>query len=35
MPDRHPNDPYLGAILGLACGDALGAPVEFIDQGEV
>lgn len=32
MPDRRPSDPYAGALLGLACGDALGAPVEFMSQ---
>ena len=32
MTDRHPSDPYFGALLGLACGDALGAPVEFMSR---
>ena len=25
-------DRVVGAVLGLACGDALGAPIEFMDQ---
>jgi|CXWL01.1.fsa_nt_gi ADP-ribosyl-[dinitrogen reductase] hydrolase len=28
-PDRYRPDRILGAFLGLACGDALGAPAEF------
>ena len=35
MSDRNPSEPYLGAFLGLACGDALGAPVEFLKRAEV
>lgn len=27
---RHPTDRFAGAMLGLACGDALGAPAEFL-----
>ncbi len=30
MKARHPTDRYTGAMLGLACGDALGAPAEFL-----
>ncbi len=29
---RTARDPYLGALLGLACGDALGAPAEFLKK---
>ncbi len=32
MTRRKPSDPYIGAFLGLACGDALGAPVEFMSK---
>jgi ADP-ribosyl-[dinitrogen reductase] hydrolase len=32
---RSAKDPYVGALLGLACGDALGAPVEFLDKAQV
>jgi ADP-ribosyl-[dinitrogen reductase] hydrolase len=32
---RSPRDRTLGAFLGLACGDALGAPVEFMNRAAV
>ncbi len=35
MNERKPSDPYLGALFGLACGDALGAPVEFLSKADV
>lgn len=35
MAERRPSDPYLGAFLGMACGDALGAPVEFQNQAAI
>ena len=31
----HPSDPFLGGILTLACGDALGAPTEFKSAEEI
>jgi ADP-ribosyl-[dinitrogen reductase] hydrolase len=30
MPQRKPSDRYAGSLLALACGDALGAPAEFL-----
>ncbi len=35
MNPQRPRDPYLGALLGLACGDALGAPVEFLSKAQI
>ncbi|MGB6369257.1 MAG: ADP-ribosylglycohydrolase family protein, partial [Thermoanaerobaculia bacterium] len=32
LPKRTPSDRYAGALLALACGDALGAPAEFLSQ---
>jgi ADP-ribosylglycohydrolase len=32
---RSASDPYVGALLGLACGDALGAPAEFLKRAEL
>src|SRR5215217_2654750 len=29
------SDRYVGCLLGLACGDALGGPVEFISRAEI
>jgi ADP-ribosyl-[dinitrogen reductase] hydrolase len=29
------RDRYAGTLLGLACGDALGGPVEFLDRDEI
>jgi len=29
---RRPSDRYAGAVLALACGDALGAPAEFLSR---
>ena len=29
---RTVKDPYIGALLGLAWGDALGDPVEFLNR---
>lgn len=34
-PDPELYDRALGAYLGLACGDALGATVEFLTKGEI
>ena len=30
--NRHPSDRFTGALLALACGDALGAPAEFMTR---
>ena len=30
--NRHPSDRFTGALLALACGDALGAPAEFMSR---
>jgi ADP-ribosyl-[dinitrogen reductase] hydrolase len=35
VPKRRPSDRYAGALLALACGDALGAPAEFLSQEEL
>ncbi|HEY0885526.1 MAG TPA: ADP-ribosyl-[dinitrogen reductase] hydrolase [Ramlibacter sp.] len=35
MIDSHLRSRALGAYLGLACGDALGATVEFLTKGEI
>lgn len=32
MSDRQPADRFTGAMLALACGDALGAPAEFLTR---
>lgn len=32
---RAPNERAVGCLLGLACGDALGGPVEFKDRSEI
>src|SRR5215208_2322655 len=29
------HDRYVGTLLGLACGDALGGPVEFVKRDEI
>src|SRR5215208_1525710 len=29
------HDRYVGTLLGLACGDALGGPVEFVNRDEI
>lgn len=34
-PSTHLQERYLGCLLGGAAGDALGAPVEFLDRAEI
>jgi len=33
--ERKPTDRYAGAMLALACGDALGAPAEFLSRDQL
>jgi ADP-ribosylglycohydrolase len=32
--EPKPSERFTGALLGVACGDALGAPIEFLSQAE-
>ena len=35
MTVRLPRDRFVGCLVGLALGDALGAPLEFMPRAEI